>query len=97
MSALRRLATIGAFPSSDRLLLGDDFQGADVGSGSGCDGRPLGLIAGKLTSEVRCSEAAAGGRLIPTHHGHPKLRIHIPNADVCQLDRGAPPRSVAPP
>ena len=32
----------------------------------GLDGRSLGLTAGKLTSHVLCSEAAARGRVIPT-------------------------------
>jgi hypothetical protein len=51
-----------------------------VSKGSGCDGRPLGLTAGKLTSEVRCSEAATGGRVIPTHERQPIRQTRRPRA-----------------
>jgi hypothetical protein len=69
--AYGRVRSAAGPPSSvslwtDRQLQGDRFEGADVGSGSGCDDRPFGLTAGEPTSEVRCSEAVARERVIPT-------------------------------
>lgn len=42
----------------------------NVTSGSARAGQPIGLIAGKPTLKVRCSEAAARGRVLSTHQRH---------------------------
>lgn len=60
---------------TSRLVLGcQRFRRSNFSNGPGCHGRTLGLPAGKVTSEVRCSEAAARGRVVPTHCG-PTVRV----------------------
>jgi hypothetical protein len=53
---------------------------ADDSRGSGCDGQPIGFVAGKPALKTRCPQAAARRRVVSTHTGRRDHEIGLRKA-----------------